>query len=197
MAEEGGVTGIRGMVFARRRRLALVERVRGWLWPYIGWRRAGRYVLMRVQRLPGSPHSIAAGLAAGIAVSFTPLLGFHFLLSFLLAWAVRGNLIAAAVGTLAGNPWTFPFMFAASYHVGAWLLDHSGAVASGIGWEGLVEDLWSYFVPMLVGSIPVGAAAWVACYLLLLRPIAAFQERRRLRRLAKAARRLAAGAAAE
>lgn len=184
------------MVFARRRKLAWAERVRGWLWPDIGWRRAGRYLVMRVQRLPGSPHSIAAGLAAGVAVSFTPLLGFHFLLAFAVAWAVRGNLIAAAAGTLTGNPWTFPFMFAASYHCGSWLLGRKAQLASGLGWEGLVADLWSYFVPMLVGSIPLVVVAWIVVYLLLVKPIAAFQERRRQRRMAKAARRLAAVAAA-
>lgn len=185
------------MVFARRRKLAWVERLRGWLWPMIGWRRASRYLLMRVQRLPGSPHAISAGLAAGIAVSFTPLIGFHFLLAFAVAWLVRGSLLAAAAGTLAGNPWTFPFMFAASYRCGSWLLGQDVTVTGEQGWDGLVADLWSYFVPMLVGSIPLVMLAWAGSYLLLLRPIGSFQERRRQRRLARAQRRLARAGAAE
>lgn len=178
------------MVFARRRKLAWAERVRDLLWPYIGWRRAGRYLLMRIQRLPGTPHSIAAGLACGIAVSFMPLLGLHFVLAFALAWLCGGNMLAAALGTLAGNPWTFPLMFAASYRVGCWLLGQKAYSITALGFEGLVDNLWAFFWPMLVGSLPVAIVAWVVSYLLLVRPIAAFQERRRRRRMAKAGGRL-------
>jgi hypothetical protein len=172
------------MVFGRRRRLTLAERMRGWLWPYIGWRRAGRYLLMRVQRMPGTPHGIAAGLAAGVAVSFTPFIGFHLLLAFALAWAFGGNYLAAAIGTLVGNPWTFPLMFAAAYELGCLMVGRVPiglAELANLSWEHLLGDAWRLFWPMAVGSVPLGAAAGLATYFPLVRMIEAFQERRRQR----------------
>ena len=35
----------------------------------------GTYLVKRVTRLSGTPHSIAAGAACGVAISFTPFLG--------------------------------------------------------------------------------------------------------------------------
>lgn len=172
------------MVFGSRRRLTLGERVRGWVWPYIGWRRAARYLLMRVQRMPGTPHGIAAGIAAGVAVSFTPFLGFHILLALALTWALGGNYIAAALGTLAGNPWTFPFMFAAAYEVGCLLLGRAPtglADLANLTWDNLLGDVWRLLWPMTVGAVPLGVVAWLATYFPLVRMIAAFQERRRQR----------------
>jgi uncharacterized protein (DUF2062 family) len=172
------------MVFGSRRRLTLAERMRGWLWPYIGWRRAGRYLLMRVQRMPGTPHGIAAGVAAGIAVSFTPLIGFHFLLAFALAWVIGGNYLAAALGTLAGNPWTFPLMFAAAYELGCMIIGRTPIGLHDLGnlsWETLLGDAWRLFWPMAVGAVPLGVVAWLATYFPLVRMVTAFQERRRRR----------------
>ena len=88
----------------------------------MGWRRLGIYLARRLTRLPGTPHSIAAGFACGTAISFTPFLGLHTVLSVLLAFLVRGNYLAAVVGTLVGNPWTFPFLCVASIKLGHVLL---------------------------------------------------------------------------
>ena len=57
-------------------------------------------------------------MAWGVAVSFTPLLGFHLIICYLGTWLMKGNLIAATVGTIIGNPWTFPFIFYLDYKVG-------------------------------------------------------------------------------
>ena len=57
-------------------------------------------------------------MAWGVAVSFTPLLGFHLIICYLGTWLMRGNLIAATVGTIVGNPWTFPFIFYLDYKIG-------------------------------------------------------------------------------
>ena len=43
-------------------------------------------------------------------------------LSVLLSFLVRGNYLAAVVGTLVGNPWTFPLIWLASYQLGHLLL---------------------------------------------------------------------------
>jgi uncharacterized protein (DUF2062 family) len=110
------------MLFRRRDRLPLRARVSGLLWPRSGFRRAATYVGYRLLRLPGTPYSIAGGFAWGAAVSFTPFIGLHFFLAALFAWATRCSLIASAIGTAIGNPWTFPLIWAWIYACGGWLL---------------------------------------------------------------------------
>ena len=36
---------------------------------------------------------------------------------------MRGNLIAATVGTIIGNPWTFPIIFYIDFKLGSYLLN--------------------------------------------------------------------------
>jgi hypothetical protein len=82
---------------------------------------------LRLTRLKASPHKVALGFAAGAAVSFTPLIGFHLILAVALAFLTRGSIVAAVLGTLVGNPLTFPVIFAASY----WIGDRMKEVATG------------------------------------------------------------------
>src|SRR3546814_1540068 len=56
------------------------------------------YVWRRVWRLTGTPHVIALGVAAGVFMSCTPFLGFHIVAAMLIAWVLRGNLLAAVFG---------------------------------------------------------------------------------------------------
>ena len=65
----------------------------------------------KIVKIKDFPESVAIGMAWGVAVSFTPLLGLHLITSYLGTWIMRGNIVAATVGTIIGNPWTFPFFF--------------------------------------------------------------------------------------
>jgi uncharacterized protein (DUF2062 family) len=165
--------------------------LRGWLWPDIGWRRLGIYLVKRVTRLPGTPHSIAAGLACGTAISFTPFIGLHTLLSVLLSFLVRGNYLAAIIGTLVGNPWTFPVIWLVTYQAGHYML---GSTPSRAAPEPELTSRWyeirALIWPMTVGGVPLGALAGVAVYCPLVRLIAASQEARRRRRERRRAERL-------
>ena len=76
-------------------------------YPRGGWARAFEYVKLRLNRLPGSPEQIARGIWAGVFASFTPFFGLHFLLSALIAVILRGNILAALLGTFIGNPLTY------------------------------------------------------------------------------------------
>src|SRR3954462_3668534 len=105
------------MILGRRDPLGLLPRLCGWLWPRTGWRRAGHYLVTRIERMPGTPRSIAAGVATGVAVSLTPFVGLHLLLALGLASLAGGYLLAAAVGTLVGNP-RRPVILPATYRLG-------------------------------------------------------------------------------
>ena len=89
-------------------------------------------MLHRLARLPGTPHSIAAGFACGVAMSFTPLVGVHILLALFLSWLIGGSLFSAVIGTIVGNPWTFPFIWLWIYNLGLWL----GFATAGAGQVG-------------------------------------------------------------
>ena len=105
-------------MFRRRHKTSIAHRASDIVWPRLGWRRYMRYMLHRLARLPGTPHNIAAGFACGVAMSFTPLVGVHILLALFLSWLIGGSLFSAIIGTIVGNPWTFPFIWLWIYNLG-------------------------------------------------------------------------------
>ena len=109
-------------MFLRRKSPGFWLRVRNVIWPKMGLSRAWRYLVHRMARLKASPHTIALGFAAGAFASFTPFVGLHFIIAGLIAFALRSSILASAIGTVVGNPLTFPFIWLATYNVGAALL---------------------------------------------------------------------------
>ena len=87
------------MVFKRRTPRTYLQMLAEAFWPRGGWTRAFHYVKHRIRRLPDNPHRIARGVGAGVFVSFTPLFGLHFISAVASAWIVRGNMLAALLGT--------------------------------------------------------------------------------------------------
>ncbi|SRR5690606_3947977 len=185
------------MLFKRRTKPPFHERLLAWLWPRRGWRRAWGYAWHRVRRLKASPHAIAAGFAAGVFASFTPFMGFHFVIGFVAAFLVGGSLIASALGTIVGNPLTFPLIWFATYQVGCMLLglepganlneqlsrfDLMGLIHDPASiWDDILHVLWPVVRPMTVGSVPIGLAAAAVSYFSVKYVIEAFQARRRER----------------
>jgi len=168
------------MLFDRRHKPSLGLRARNLLWPRIGWRRATRYLAHRVRRIPGTPYAIAAGFACGAAISMTPFPGLHFILSGILAWIIGGSILASAIGTAVGNPWTFPFIWIWIYQLGGWILgagDGLGEQTITLGF--LLDHPMDVFLPMLVGSIPTAFLAWIVFFVPLRRMVESYQGHRR------------------
>lgn len=146
-------------MFRRRIPRNFSQRLRELLWPSMGLRRLGLYYRHRIRRLPGTPRSIAAGLAAGVAISFTPFIGFHLALGGLIAWTLRGSLIAMVIGTvIAGNPWTFPFIWIATYRLGRVMLGRLkppvNGVPDGLDLSTLMNKPVELLLPMTLGALP-------------------------------------------
>ena len=72
-------------MFRRRKPQSVFNQLRAVFWPVRGFRRLFSYLFQRIIRLPGTPASIASGFASGVAASFTPFIGFHFLIGGALA----------------------------------------------------------------------------------------------------------------
>jgi len=196
------------MLFKSKKPKSFFKRVAEFFWPKGGFQRSASYVWHRVARMPGSIHAIAAGFASGAAVSFTPFLGLHFLMGFVLAYILRGNLIASAIGTGIGNPWTFPFIFALTGWLGSRLLgvDDAGELPVAPEYVGpslfsapleffpavydylaKVVPAWAATIldvawPYIIGAIPVSVIVWIVFYLSLTYAISSYRSRRDLRR---------------
>jgi hypothetical protein len=157
------------------------------VWPRIGWGRVSRYWFHRIFHGNDSTYKITAGLASGAAVSFSPFVGTHIIQSFILARILKANWIAALAGTLWGNPWTFPFLWAASYMTGAWMVGISGTstikiLPDYLDFEYFIDqpkDFFAYLfghplellLPMTLGSLLVGIVFWLFAYGLLYYPV--------------------------
>ena len=204
------------MVFKRRNPKGLFKTIAEFFWPRGGWRRAATYVLHRMRRLPDTPERICIGIAAGSFVSFLPLYGLHFLSAALVAWVLRGNILAALLGTFYGNPITFPIMAVSALELGHWLLgtgamvsftEAMGAIGRASGelthnlvslvtgatahWDRLAAFFWRVFLPYMLGGVIIGAPSGVIIYFLHLPLVRAYQRRRakRLKKNFEAARR--------
>ncbi len=155
------------------------------------------YLRHRIQRLPGTPYVIAGGLASGVAVSFTPFIGLHFVLAAILAWSLRTSIIASAIGTAAGNPWTFPLIWAAVYQIGNAILGREGTEAEieltadlifGIFGDlftfklEALSDLWfQILAPMTLGGAILGAVSWGVTFAVFYVLVKDYQKLRRRR----------------
>lgn len=175
-------------------------------YPRGGWARAFEYVKHRLRRLPGSPENIARGIWAGVFTAFTPFYGLHFVLAAIIAKLIRGNILAALLGTFFGNPLTYLPIAASAMGMGRFLM---GAPTQGEGvpksiggkfvnagrdlWDNLIAVFtrqnadWSrlrvfyddIFLPYLVGGIVPGIIAASVCYYLAVPVIRVYRNRRK------------------
>ncbi len=179
-------------MFRRRKPLSAINQMRSVLWPARGFRRLFSYLFQRIIRLPGTPATIAIGFASGVAASFTPFLGFHFIIGGALAMLLRGNVLASAIGTFFGNPWTFIPIWLADYEIGLSVIHSLGygtdlpvlsieelgnfmgqvmqfmSFSGKIAWADLAIGFEQVFTPMLIGGIVLGSIAWLFSFLLTL-----------------------------
>jgi len=195
------------VVFKRRNARTHLQRLRDSVWPRGGWTRAFRYVRHRIRRLPDDPRRIARGVAAGVFSSFTPFFGLHVAAGVVVAWIVRGNVLAALLGTLFGNPLTFPLIAVVSMKLGHRILgtrfdesEHATIVGRFVGagedlkhnffalftddaahWANLYNFWNEIFLPYLAGGLLPGIVAGAAAYFLSEPLIAAYQKHRRKR----------------
>lgn len=182
-------------MFKRKNPRPWYDHAKEWVWPTSGWGRAAQYLGHRVARIPDTPANIAAGLAFGAAISFTPFIGLHLAVSIGVAWLLRANLVAAAIGTLVGNPWTFPFIWLLTYKTGVAILGLEGGINISEFMAGfnLFENPYDYLkpvlTPLLLGSVPYILGVWVLVYFPTKRLIEIKRQRRKWKeKMAKTAK---------
>lgn len=191
------------MVFRRRTPLSLPQKLRAFVLPPGGWRRSVTYLRLRLTRISDQPHRVARGIACGMFVGCTPFFGLHLPLAAALAWAFRGNVVAALIGTAVSNPVTIPLLAVLSLDLGRAILGDGltlpfQEIMTAFGqagdeithnieaiftpavmhWDKLAQFWHEVFLPYLIGSIGPALLAAVLGYWLSLPMIEAYHNRR-------------------
>ena len=198
-------------MFRRRTPLTRLTQIRSVVWPERGFRRLFSYLFQRVVRLHDTSGSLAIGVASGVAASFLPFIGLHFLIAALLALLLRGNVLASVIGTFFGNPWTFLFIWVSDYRLGLWLLQQSGhgdqfpelnlqqladvmtifmhffTFSDGVDWQQVAEPFEQVFLPMTIGGTVLAVLSWFVAFVLCYYSFEWWREHR-ARRLVKASK---------
>lgn len=169
----------------RKRKVTLKTRVKDFFESHKKLQDYRQDVLQRLRKLQGTPREIAVGVACGVAISFTPFVGLHVVLAAITAWVVRGNILASAMGTIVGNPWTFPFiwmsvLYTGRHILGGTYLDTTKEAILPMFEKGMhalltfdfslfIQDVWPILWPMIVGCIPFYFVSWFLSYFLVLK----------------------------
>ena len=137
------------------------------------------YYKLKLARLPASNYAISSGFACGAMVSFSPLLGLHFLLAIVFAFLIRGNIIASLTGTFVGNPLTFPFIWGLIYNVGIYVSDKTDKnLNSDINIEMILNQTYEIFFPMLIGGAILAIPIWLITYLITYSFVSSYKKSR-------------------
>lgn len=191
------------MVFRRRDPLSWGAWLREQVYPRSGFKRATRYVVYRMRRLPDQPHRVARGVFAGFFIGFLPLPGLQFVAAWGAARLMRGNVLAALLGTFNTNPVTTPFFAVLAMSLGHWIMGieaplnpryigHAFAEAGHdlwfnflalfgpqkTQWDGLFQFWHEIYVPYFIGALGPAIVISAAAYYITIPLVEAYQKAR-------------------
>ncbi|HLN57230.1 MAG TPA: DUF2062 domain-containing protein [Thermoanaerobaculia bacterium] len=151
------------------------------------WRRRWKVLVLDLLGREESPERVAAAIAVGIGVGFSPFLGFHIWIALGLAFLLRLNKIDAALGQFVGNPWTLPAIYALGYRLGRRLLNYDRRSVPSLAWDRLLHsDFWKAFkgaafaprlLSFLVGTTVIAIFIGVMAYGLFLAILRLYHRR--------------------
>ena len=130
----------------------------------INLKRASLFYFLKLIRVKDSKDKLAIGFACGSMVSFSPFIGFHFLLAVIFAYILRGNIIASLIGTFVGNPFTFPFIWIFIYKVGNIFFNNHQNFSLELTFQSLFNQGYDILIPMMIGSLIVSIPIWFISY---------------------------------
>ncbi|MCR4291027.1 MAG: DUF2062 domain-containing protein [Candidatus Scalindua sp.] len=156
-------------------------------------RRFIRWLIM----LRGSPEAIGLGIAIGIFVGFSPLMGFQMLIAIFFATFIYASRPAAMAAVWITNPLTFLPIYIFTYKVGKYILpgpEESDAqqIINKMSHRLITLDFWEIyhqfqimntlgrkiFVHLLLGGVIVGFIAGGVSYFLTVRIVKTYRKAR-------------------
>ena len=123
----------------------------------------------RFLKIRGRPREIALGMALGLFIGMTPIMGLHMIIAVPLAALFKWSKISAGIGVWITNAVTAPFIYYITYLMGARLIgiDKLWVMDPGQGLTGLYKMLLKapeIFWAMTIGGIVLGIPLAVAGY---------------------------------
>ena len=144
----------------------------------INLKRASLFYFLKLVRVKDSQDKLAVGFACGSMVSFSPFIGFHFLLAIIFAYIFRGNIVASLIGTFIGNPFTFPFIWIFIYKVGNIFFKNDENLSLELTFQSLFDQGYDILIPMLIGSLIVSIPIWLISYYTVKFLMSSFKKRK-------------------
>jgi uncharacterized protein (DUF2062 family) len=144
---------------------------------------------LKLLAIRDTPEAIAGGVAIGIFIGFTPLIGLKTVLTILFAWLTRSNIVAAVIASAAHDIlWpVMPVIFRWEYEVGFWLLSHPHHWPPPLPRKGFELHTWRNWThlftvgkPLLLGSVVCSAPVALLTYVFTQRLVARHQRKKRL-----------------
>ena len=144
----------------------------------INLKRATLFYFLKLIRVKDSKKKLAIGFACGSMVSFTPFIGFHFLLAVIFAYILRGNVVASLIGTFVGNPFTFPLIWIFIYKLGNIFFKNDQNFSVELTFQSLFDQGYDILIPMLIGSLIVSMPIWFISYFTVKFLLSSFKKRK-------------------
>ena len=135
--------------------------IRAPIWSWI------QRVYQRLKNIRSSPHEIAKAFAVGVFIGVLP--GTGLAVALVIAVFFKLNKTAIALGALTNNPWTTPFIYAASYKMGLWIIASKIHLTwrEILSWHGFTfKKLGIALTPFLVGGFALAVVCGIAAYAL-------------------------------
>ena len=127
----------------------------------------------RFLKIRGHPREIASGMALGLFIGMTPVMGLHMIIAVPLAALFKWNKISAGIGVWITNAVTAPFIYGITYLVGAWMIgiEKPSGMDPAQGLSGLYrmilkapEIFWAMTMGGIVLGIPLALAGYYFSY---------------------------------
>lgn len=166
------------------------------LWERIA--RSSRYAYLRVVRIKAPAESIAMGLALGVFAGALPFLSLQMVIAASLALVLRGNVIAAALGTWWTNPFNWAIVFPLLYMLGKVFVpwDVPPLSISELAHLPLLELLqqsWRWLLITSLGGVIAGVPMAIVSYFAALRGVRLYHDGRARRKLERQRREIHRG----
>jgi len=130
-----------------------------------------RQRISQILSLDSHPAHIAAGFAVGVFISFTPFFGVHTPMAIAVAFLFRLNKLTCITGAWINTPLTVIPALGISYKIGRVLrgLPPQELHIKGIEWQQLKVHATSLLLGCSILGFVAAAAAYFACYYLVVR----------------------------
>jgi uncharacterized protein (DUF2062 family) len=124
-----------------------------------------------------TPERTATAIGLGVAIGFSPFLGFHLLIGIVLAFFFNLNRVAVLAGVCVNLPWVMGAYYAATTALGTWILGtrippnltrqlqlawslpHWGARVDALA-DLLQPLLWPFTLGSLIGGVLLGVVTY-------------------------------------